>query len=86
MRYVDMFPWYSSAMLALESSHVVSLRLMKFALCDFDADYEATLMVTEKIAASFEAAVTLANSGDILMVIDQYRKHVAANVARLTSG
>jgi hypothetical protein len=43
-------------------------------------------MVTEKIAASFETAVTLANSGDILTVIDQYRKHVAANVARLISG
>jgi hypothetical protein len=86
MRYEDMFPWYSSAMLAFESSHVISLRLMKFSLGGPDANYEANLMVTEKIAASFEAAVTLAKSGDILMVVDHYRKHVAANVARLTPG
>jgi hypothetical protein len=81
-----MFPWYSSAMLALESSHVVGLRLMKFALGGRGAGFEANLMVTEKIAASLEAAATLSKSGDILMVVDRYRQHVAANAARLASG
>ena len=80
-----MFPW-SSAMLVLESSQVIGLRLLKFALGGPEAEFEANLMWTEKIAASLEAGVTLCQSSNISMVVDRYRQHVAANVARLTAG
>ena len=78
-----MFPWYSSAMLILESSSVVGLRLTKLARRGSEADDEANLMVTEKLAAAFEAVETLFMGGDLSIVIDRYREHVTANAARL---
>src|SRR6266699_1328042 len=51
----DGFPWFASAMLAVEASEVVSLRLAKFAVHDEDSEREASLMVSEKILAAFEA-------------------------------
>src|ERR1700730_8236553 len=79
----DMFPWYSSAMLALESNHVIGLRLTKFALGGSGAGEEANLMVAEKIAATVEAFQTLLKGGNIFIVIDRYREHVTANATRL---
>jgi hypothetical protein len=78
-----MFPWYSSAMLALESNHVIGLRLTKLAFGGRGAGDEANLMVAEKIAATFEAFQTLLKGGNIFIVIDRYREHVTANATRL---
>ena len=78
-----MFPWYSSAMLILESSGVVGLRLTKLTRGGSEAGDEAHLMVTEKIAAAFEAVETLLTGGDFSIVVDRYREHVTANATRL---
>jgi hypothetical protein len=78
-----MFPWYSSAMLILESSSVVGLRLTKLTRGGREAGDEANLMVTEKISAAFEAVETLLTGGGLLIVIDRYREHVTANATRL---
>jgi hypothetical protein len=79
-----MFPWYSSAMLILESSRVVGLRLTKLTRGGSEAGDEANLMVAEKIAAAFEAVETLLTGGGLAIVIDRYREHVTANATRLT--
>ena len=78
-----MFPWYSSAMLILESSNVVGLRLTKLTRGGSEAGDEANLMVAEKIAAAFEAVETLLTGGGLAIVIDRYREHVTANATRL---
>ena len=49
-----MFPWYSTAMLALEANHVIALRLSKLAFGGLEARSEAKLMITEKIDAAVE--------------------------------
>jgi hypothetical protein len=79
------FPWFAASMLALESSEVVRLRLEKFASCDGGAGHEAELMVSEKIAAVFEAAASWFAGGTPASIIGRYREHVAANAKRLTA-
>jgi hypothetical protein len=81
----DGFPWFASAMLAIESSEVMRLRLAKFAHHDADAEREAVLMVNEKIAAAFEAAADWFAGATPAAIISRYREHVAANAKRLTS-
>jgi hypothetical protein len=77
--------WFASTMLAVESCEVVSLRLAKFANHDSDAEQEACLMISEKIAAAFEAgAGWLAGAGPAA-IIGRYREHVAANAKRLSA-
>jgi hypothetical protein len=78
-----MFPWYSSAMLILESSSVVGLRLTKLTRGGSEAGDEANLMITEKIAAAFEAVETLLTGGGLSIVVERYREHVTANATRL---
>jgi hypothetical protein len=41
------------------------------------------LMVTEKIAAAFEAVETLLTGGGLSIVIDRYREHITLNATRL---
>ena len=72
-------------MLAFESSEVVRMRLEKFAHCDDDAGHEAQLMVSEKIAAAFEAAANWLSGATPGAIIDRYREHVAANAKRLSA-
>ena len=81
----DGFPWFAASMLAFESSEVVRLRLEKFASCDDDAEQEARLMVSEKIAAAFEAAANWLSGATPGAIIDRYREHVAANRKRLSA-
>ena len=78
-----MYPWSSSAMLILESNHVIGLRLMKLAFGGSEAGHEAGLMVIEKIAAAVEASETLLRGGTVASVVDRYREHVGANAVRL---
>jgi hypothetical protein len=53
------FPWYAGAMLAVEASEVVRLRCEKLSQGDEAAGQEAVLMVSEKVAAAFEAFASL---------------------------
>ena len=76
--------WLSAAMLALECSAVVNLRLMKIAEGGSDAYAEASLMMEEKLAAAVEAQTAFWSGNSIYSVIERYREHVAANTKRLT--
>jgi hypothetical protein len=81
----DGFPWYAASMLAAESGEVVRMRLEKFAHCDDDAGDEARMMVSEKIAAAFEAAANWLAGATPGAIIGRYRQHVAANAKRLSA-
>ena len=80
----DGFPWFAGTMLAIESCEVVRLRLEKFAKHEDGAEHEACLMVSEKIAAAFEATASLFAGATPGAIIGRYREHVAANVKRLS--
>src|ERR1017187_3121521 len=73
------FPWLASAMLAFEACSVIHLRLAKLAIADDDAEYEARLMVNEKVDAMFEAGASLMAGASAATVIGRYRGHLAAN-------
>jgi hypothetical protein len=79
------FPWLASAMLAFEACEVIQLRLTKFAGADDDADYEAHLMVSEKVDAMFEAGASLITGATAASIVGRYREHVAANAKRLSA-
>src|SRR6516165_3112915 len=81
----DGFPWFASAMLAVESAEVVRLRLEKFASQDGNTEQEACLMVSEKIAAAFEAAANWLAGATPATIVKRYREHVADNVRRLSA-
>jgi hypothetical protein len=80
------FPWLPAAMLAIESSHVVALRMMKLSAGGPRARAEASRMVSEKISEAMGAGVTLMTGGSHAKVIARYRKRVAANARRLSRG
>jgi len=82
----DGFPWFASAMLAMESCEVVNLRLAKFACADEDCEREASLMVSEKIFAAFEAGANWLAGASPAAIIGRYREHVTANTRRLSQG
>ncbi len=73
-----------ATMLAIEAQTVISARLTRFALGQ-GTSAEANLMVSEKISALADAVVTIAAGGSLHEVVRGYRKHVRANVRRLTS-
>jgi 2-iminoacetate synthase ThiH len=76
--------YYSTAMLAIESCNVISLRLTKLMDGTRESHEEARLMVSEKVNAMFEAGVSLMAGGTASGVVDRYREHVAANARRLS--
>ncbi|MGY2904738.1 hypothetical protein [Bradyrhizobium sp. URHC0002] len=78
------YPWYPTLMLAVECSNVIDIRLRSIAAGTVNAAEETGLMVSEKVAAAFEASSMLLGGKQTAEVIDFYRKHVAANVARLS--
>lgn len=82
----DGFPWFASAMLAVESCEVVSLRMAKFAAHNEDSEHEATRMVSEKIFAAVEAGANWLAGASPASIITRYREHVAANARRLSAG
>ena len=79
------FPWYAGAMLAVEASEVVRLRCEKLSHGDEAAGQEAALMVSEKIAAAFEAAAGRLAGATPAAIVQRYREHVAANARRLSA-
>lgn len=75
--------WFDASMLVLESGSVAYRRLLKVSAGECDVHVETQLMISEKVAASMEAALTLMAGGSVETVIKRYREHVAANADRL---
>jgi len=77
--------WYSAMLLALDAAAVIEKRiqLMTRGKCTWD---EFSLMFAEKLDAIADAKAILASGGHPNLVIDNYRKIVAANVVRLDDG
>ena len=78
------FSWFSMALLAIESNHVIALRCAKLAQGGVGAAPELTRMVTEKMLEGAAAAQTLMTGGSHDKVIAAYRKRVKANARRLS--
>jgi hypothetical protein len=74
----------SLMMLAVEANGVVALRMMKLMRGGRRAQREARLMVSEKIAAAYEATTSLMTGASGDEIVRRYRQHVAANSKRLT--
>lgn len=74
------------AMLGVEAQMVIGQRMAMFMLGGPKARKEAQLMVTEKVKAAGEAALTLATGGTPRKVVRGYRRKVQANRRRLGKG
>lgn len=79
------FPWVAGTMLAFEASEVVRMRCEKLSHGDEAAGQEAVLMVSEKIAAAFEATMSLLAGATPAAIVQRYREQVAANAKRLSA-
>jgi hypothetical protein len=75
--------WHSAMMLALDAAKVMEMRLRMIA-SGRGIPSEMLLMISEKLDAMEEARRILVRGGEPSLVIDNYRKIVAANVARLS--
>jgi hypothetical protein len=69
--------------LMADAARVIEIRLRMMALGTSTPD-EMFLMVTEKIDAMEQAKKIIIRGGDPALVIENYQKIVAANVARLS--
>jgi hypothetical protein len=79
----SMIIWYPFLTLMADAMQVIEMRLRLIALGKGTPD-EIYLMVSEKIEAFDKARAILIRGGDPAHVLDNYRKIVAANVARLS--
>lgn len=79
-----MIIFFSLLELTAEATRVIEMRLRMMAL-GRATTAEMFLMVTEKLAAIEDARVIIAQGGTPALVVDNYRKIVAANVARLSA-
>jgi hypothetical protein len=68
----------------LQAQRVIALRLMKLAEGGPAAQEEAEMMVSEKLAASAEAAVSLASGNSVESVVRRYSAIMLANEKRLS--
>jgi hypothetical protein len=75
--------WYSAMMLAWEAAKVVETRLQMLARGACTTE-ELFLMVSEKVTAMEEAKAIAIGGGHPELIIDHYRRIVAANAARLS--
>lgn len=78
------FPWYTTTMLALESSSVIGLRLARIGGGGSQGFDEVGLMLSEKVNAALETVAALMTGSTAVSIVDQYRAHVAANKTRLS--
>jgi hypothetical protein len=69
--------------LMADAARVIEIRLQMMARGQSTTD-EMFLMVTEKIDAMEQAKTIIIRGGNPSLVIENYQKIVAANVARLT--
>lgn len=67
----------------LEAQRVIALRMRKLAKGGKSAEVEAHRMVSEKILAASEAALTLSMGGKPAKVMRRYRSLMRANARRL---
>jgi hypothetical protein len=75
--------WFPVVMLGIDALHVVEMRLRMIASGKSTPD-EMFLMVMEKIGAMEEARTIVVRGGDPSLVIENYRRIVAANITRLS--
>lgn len=73
----------SASWLALESQHVIALRVVKLARGGAPASREAARMIEEKIIALGEATAKAASGCSPDSLVTGYRKKVRANRRRL---
>jgi hypothetical protein len=73
----------SLALLAIESSGVITMRAIKLMEGDVAAIREARLMISEKVDAAFEATASLIAGASGDRIINRYRQ-VALNAKRLS--
>ena len=71
-----------TTLLGLEAQSVISLRLAQIAMGQ-GTPAEAQLMMTEKVLAFMDAAMTVAAGGSAHQVVQDYRRQVQANARRL---
>jgi|RhiMethySRZTD1v2_1073278.scaffolds.fasta_scaffold3415405_1 hypothetical protein len=76
---------YPMLTLMIDAVNVIDMRLRLIAAGKSTSD-EMFLMVNEKVGALEEAREILMRGGDATQIIDNYRKIVAANAARLSLG
>ncbi len=76
--------WLNLAMLALESQHVMTLRMIKLASGGSVALDEAQLMVSEKMSAGHHAGERLMAGASADAIVSRYRGIVQANARRLS--
>jgi hypothetical protein len=76
--------WANLAMLALESQHVVALRLMKLAAGGPAAAREMNLMTFEKMEALAHESGRMLLGDTHARVVKRYRTRVRANRRRLS--
>jgi hypothetical protein len=76
------YPWYPAMMLALEAGNVIDMRLWKIARRGDEGTPESRLMVKEEIRGAVRSRHRLGRRSSA-QIIEMYRKHVAANAARL---
>ncbi len=67
-----------------EAQRVITLRLAKLSKGGEAANKEARQMVSEKVAASVEAAMNLSSGGTVESVVKRYRSIMRANTRRLS--
>ena len=73
---------YPMLTLIIDSLNVIDMRLRLITAGKSTFD-KMLLMVNEKVDALEEARVILTRGGDAVQIIDNYRRIVAANAARL---
>ena len=71
--------------LMADAAKVIEMRIKMMALGE-STPAELFLMVSEKMNAMEEAQAIIARGGNPSLVIENYQKIVAANVARLSGG
>ncbi len=74
----------NSTLLAWESQEVVSLRMAKLASGGPGAFQETHLMISEKVMAFGEAALSVAIGRSPDSIVSAYRDKVSANLRRLS--
>lgn len=75
--------WYPMLTLIIDALQVIDMRLRLIAAGKGTSE-EMFLMLNEKVDALGEARAILIRGGDATEVLDNYRKIVAANAARLS--
>jgi hypothetical protein len=78
-----MIVWFEVMTLLIEAARVIDIRVRMMALGQSTPD-EMLLMVTEKYNALEDAGAILARGGNPSLVVDNYRRIVSLNLARLS--